>query len=391
MATIPSLTFGKLLNLETITRPEFLMGQMRAFNVIYLVLFYVLWIYFILPRMLLDPTVRAIAGTVLLALPGYQKIAVMVHPDNLLVLMTTILFVLWLRAEAISMRTWPGVIIYAVAVGVASLTRPFAIVPTAIFGFLGLCLILRRGLRDKRPVRRIVWQIVVFCAIVGVMASTWWVIRYAKSSEVTDTVTEAYIQRYRGHREGFDYVHYIGSFYFFQLLQLPNRRYRTLINEPNLWQNPLSNSFWTLAYSEFWGDHWLYFSGPKMIEEKLWPKRVLFVYALPITLLLMISFCWSACSELARLWNKDWRITSFLIAMLLTLSGFGLFTCWHMTSVLEPGKHSYTKFLYNAYYVSFAIPVSTVNIPKFRKARKLGLAASLILFGLALPVSIYWP
>src|SRR5258708_39303237 len=61
-----------------------LLERVRAFNIPYLLAFYIAWIYYIFPHVLPGRRAWFLASLFLLTIPGYQKAAVMAHPDNLL-------------------------------------------------------------------------------------------------------------------------------------------------------------------------------------------------------------------------------------------------------------------------------------------------------------------
>src|SRR5690606_2444263 len=71
-------------------RDRQLLRALRWSNLGYLAMFYVAWIGCIFPRLIGDRRRTWIAALVLLALPGYQKLAAMAHPDNAFAALTAV-------------------------------------------------------------------------------------------------------------------------------------------------------------------------------------------------------------------------------------------------------------------------------------------------------------
>ena len=392
MATLPFLAVGKLFDIQILQNLDFLIQVMKVYNIFIISAFNILWLYWIIPRLLPGKTTQNIAGTLLLALPGYEKLVAMIHADNLLTLLTTVAFVLWLYHK-LSARSWPGTINYALLLALIALTRPFAVVPVAIFAAIWFQMVTQIAKQEQQNFSWIAQRVFVFCAIVAIPISSWWAIRYLKTNQFVNIADPAYYENYHSRRDQTDldyYIDYSTTFYFKQLLILPNRNFDALLSYSPDWKTSLNNSFWTVAYSDFWGDHWLYFSGPQFFEGKLWPKRILFVYALPTTILLLVGFMLSAISQVIQGFRNKWKITSLNIATILAIAGFGLWFFWQTFIALEPGKNSGIKFIYNAYYVPFAIPVALVAITQSSKIHNIALVLSFLLYILALPISIYW-
>ena len=391
MVTLPFLTVGKLFNIQLLQSLEFLIPVMKVYNIFILSAFYILWLYWILPSLLPNKTTHTIAGTLLLALPGYEKLAVMIHADNLLTLLTTLLFALWLYNK-LSVQKWAGNITYALLLALVLMTRPFAVVPVGIFALIYLKMLIQAGKEQKLNFRQIAARLLVFSAIVVIPITSWWGIRYLKTGQFINIADPHYYDKYASKRAETDsnyYLDYATSFYFKELLQIPNRNFDILISEKPDWKHSLNNSLWTVAYSDFWGDHWLYFSGRQIGEEgKLWPKRILFVYTAPITILLLIGFMLSAISEIIQSIRNKWEITPLYIATILSIVGFGLWFFWQKFIALEPGKNSGIKFIYSAYYIPFIILVALSKV-KSLKIQNTAQTLSILLYLLALPISIY--
>jgi len=393
MFALPFLMIGEFFNIQILKDLNFLIPLMKAYNVLIICFFNLIWIYYIFPRLIYDKLARNIAGILLLALPGFEKIAVMIHADNLFTLLTTLIFAILLN-ETIDLQSWRGVLIFSILLSMVAFTRPFGVVPVAFFGVFWLQKSIRFTKLKLINPKQILFRGIVLLFIVMIPISSWWAIRFQKTAHwiniSTPTVHEKYSSRQNSLRYDF-YLEYLTTFYYKQLIQIPNRYFAEIApGDSTNWVDSLNNSLWTVAYSDFWGDHWLYYSGPKYIEGKLWPKRILFVFALPITVAVFLSFTKNAALELIKIFRNKLSIDYFGLSTLIVIAGFGIWLFWQTFLALEPGKISTNKFIYNAYYIPFVIPVALANISKAPRFMAICHVTSIILYMLTLPISIYW-
>ena len=229
-------------------------------------------------------------------------------------------------------------------------------------------------------------KVALITAIVAGLSGGWWAYRYAYTGEVLDAYPTRYIGVYQPLKKGYDYEHYYTSFYPIALLKEPSRA-MALSDLPNL--DPKGNTFFTILYSEIWGDHWGYFSGASKLEKD-WPKRILFVFAFPISLYFVYRV-WKGLVTTVR----DAIVTRTLVSPATLFAGTAflgaaLFVYWQGHAGLLPGKNSTIKYLYVAWMTPYAIAVA------FRGrfgSRTFHAALGLIVltFMAALPVCIHWP
>ena len=142
------------------------MRVLRLQNIVWVGAFYALWLLFIFPAVLPSGRSRLVASLILLALPGYQKLAAMVHPDNLHAGLSAIAIAAWLLyhrrldRESPDTQWWP-LLAVSLAIGLAGWTRPFAAVTVAAISFGAYLLALprlpfhRTVLDSPRPIRSI--------------------------------------------------------------------------------------------------------------------------------------------------------------------------------------------------------------------------------------------
>jgi hypothetical protein len=381
-----------------------LMAGLRATNVLYITIFFLCWCYVIFPRLFGDWRSWFLASALLLALPGYQKLGVMSHADNLFAAASAACAAIWLvlherwRSHHVPLcaRAWLAL---ACATGLVGLTRPFAAVPVVLFTLIA-CIYAVRG-RSLVSMRAAA-SVLAVAVIAGTMSASWYAYRWKHSKAVTAAYKEGYVARYEPLRESFDYVDYFTSFRLGALLKAPHRDKQEEVpnNRPSV-----ANSFFTLLYSETWGDHWLYFSGRDGVEGKLWAKRVLFVLALPIGLLCLIGGFRSARTVAARArlaFSESTRVDTarwldafdaieceVVIAVWFAL-GVLLYLYWQTGPALLPGKNSTIKFTYLA--TSYPLGIALACIAPPPRAWFNACAAYLLaVYVVALPVAIFLP
>lgn len=394
-------------------------GHIRWSNLLWLGLFYFAWIFCIFPRMLPHWRQSFAASLVLLCLPGYQKLGTMAHPDNALIGATALSTGLWvwfrerkrlaLARGARAGREWAEVVWLGLSTIVATLTRPFGVI-TAAATWAGTLVHLARG--RKLLSGAFAARALLMTLLVAVALAAWPAYQALAWGEKGEIYDDKYLDEYLPHREGFDYAHYLTSSYPLLLLKAPNRDFKDLpideherlvdVKTPegkaariqvDKYENPRANSFWTLFYSDFWGDHWLYFSGKIFDEEKLWPKRILLVWAFPGTVWFLVRFLLGCARFVRRLVRaprelQRWEIEGY--ALVFTLLGMGSFMYWQLTEGLTPGKQSGVKFAYVGYFVPFALVVALG--PRLRRwENRLLLPYLGVLFGAALPAAIFYP
>ncbi|HYP91097.1 MAG TPA: hypothetical protein VEQ59_23185 [Polyangiaceae bacterium] len=382
-----------------------LLRVLRYTNFFWDSLIYIGWIGYAFPRLLRGFRAWFLASLLLLLLPGFQKLGAMVHPDNAFASLTTVGVCAWLwvreryRAGTLGFR---HLLLFAVAAGAVGLTRPFSIVAVAVLTAALLVYLVRlEGWRWSRLLLRGA----ALLTIVGVLAGSWYVYRWRYTGHITSSTRDRYIEVFEKRRPGFDYKHYFTTFELGELLDTPNRRMgggSTSIYA----DNPAANSFFTLLYSEIWGDHWLYFSGNQAREGKLWPKRTMLTAALampPIIALLGGGFALElsrrarrALRERAAGSLKDklaallTQLEPCLVPLGISLLGVMLYLYWQTGPALLPGKNSTIKFVYVS---SLFGPAISLLFQRRLKVITFNLLCFyfLLLFIVAFPVAMFWP
>ncbi len=383
-----------------------LIRVLRYTNIFWVGLFYVAWIYCAFPRLLQGFRPWFLASLLLLALPGYQKLGVMTHPDNMFTGMASVAICCWLflherHTKSQPIKLW-HLLGFAVAIGVMALTRPFAAVPVAVLSVVAAVYVARSvAWRWKQLLPRLA----LVALIIGVLSTSWYAYRWKASGEVTNAYRTGYIAKFEKRRDNFNYFKYYTTLNLRDLIEDPSRKMGD--GDAGVYADtPLANSFFTLLYSEIWGDQWLYFSGPKMKDNKVWPKRMILTCALA-TPLLALGFGVLMLVDLGkRLWQawKTSRGGRFVarvaglcagfereLALLAIVSlGAAAFIYWQGGPALLPGKNSTVKFIYIA---TLFPPTMALLFSRRVKPVTFNLLSGyfLILFIAAFPFAMYWP
>jgi hypothetical protein len=383
-----------------------LIAFLRYTNIFWVGLFYIAWIWQSFPRIFRGFQPWFLASLLLLAMPGYQKLGVMTHPDNMFAGTSAVAIATWLtlreRYLAGKLPTLPQLLGFAFAIGLTALTRPFAAVPVAVLSVVMVVYVWRSvsgRLMAALP------RTVLVGIIIGVMSLSWYVYRWKASGEVTNAYRTGYISKFEKRRKNFDYKAYYTSLNLKDLILDPSRKMGD--GDAGVYADtPLANSFFTLLYSEIWGDQWLYFSGPKLKDNKVWAKRVLLACALPVpplTLVLGLLSLWSRIGEArkklleaapqklldrARLVLVELEVP--LVLFSIALIGAALFMYWQGGPALLPGKNSTVKFIYIA---TLFPPALGIIFSRRLPPVVFNLLAGyfLFLFVVAYPVAVYWP
>jgi len=419
---------------------------LRYTNIFWVGLFYLTWIYYSFPRLLRGFQPWFLASLLLLVMPGYQKLGVMSHPDNMFAGTAGAAIAMWLyirerwqartaaampieaapseispasrdaaasvpsadaaRAADLAASSQPRLALshligFALAIGLMALTRPFAAVPTAVLSVVCAVYVLRSA---RGSLLRQLPRLLLVGTIIGVMSVSWYAYRWKKSGEVTNAYRTGYISKFEKRRANFDYRSYYTTLNLHDLIVDPSRKMGD--GEGVYADTPLANSFFTLLYSEIWGDQWLYFSGPKMRDNKVWPKRMLLVCALAVPPTMLVLGLLSLWALIGRIRKKaqDTSPSPFFRRLLLLLAAFepelvllsiallgaALFVYWQGGPALLPGKNSTVKFIYIA--TLFPPAIALVFGRRLRPVVFNVLSGYfLVLYVVAYPVAMYWP
>ena len=415
-----------------------LIAHLRYTNIFWVSLFYLVWIYHSFPRLLNGFQPWFLASLLLLAMPGYQKLGVMTHPDNMFAGMAALSIGVWLSlrqrwqrrglstpaaalapsVEAAATTTAPApsvavaspeqplalkhLVVFAFVIGLGALTRPFAAVPTAVLSVVAVVYLFRLVGGNWL---KLLPRLALVGSIVAVLSLSWYVYRWKMSGEVTNAYRTGYISKFEKRKANFDYLAYYTSLNLKDLILDPSRKMGD--GSASVYADtPLANSFFTLLYSEIWGDQWLYFSGPKMKDNKVVAKRALLTSALlvpPIMLGLFALSLWALVGSirkkatevrgspfLKRVAAVLSEIEPQLVLLSIVVLGAALFIAWQGGPALLPGKNSTVKFIYIA---TLFPPAIAFAFGRRLKPLTFNLLSSyfFILYVVAFPFAMYWP
>ena len=394
-----------------------LLDVLRYTNVLWVGFFYVAWIYYAFPRLLRDRRAWFLASLVLLAIPGYQKLAAMSHPDNLFAAASALSVCVWLglrerwqKTSLSSDANMPlatghatrNLTFFALVLGLVGLTRPLALAYVAPLTLVALVYAARFS--TTRWQQRL-GRAMLVVTLVGVMSGSWYVLRWRQTGAVLASVPTDVSASFEPLRRGFPYAHYFLSFYPAQLWDNPNLGFGEAPTGTDARSAPV-NSFLTLLHSEVWGDHWLSFSGPKHKEGKAWAKRISVSTALLtpfITLLLLLAWLWSFGKRSTKIWQTGGSssvverlrrlgttLETELVLGAISVLGAALFVWWQTGPALLPGDHSSLKFVHVAAFFPPAIALLLSRTLEKRPALLLN-GYVFVLFVAAFPVAMYYP
>lgn len=379
------------------------LSWLRWTNVFHLAVTYFCWICIIFPRLFAERNsgvehrrpradysdVALLASLWLLALPGLQKMAAMAHPDNALTSMTALLVAVYFLARDGTIKSSQAPWLLATLAGCTALTRPFGLLVAAVITVMAIPPIIYRD-QPKRALARIL----AATAVAMLVAGSWTGYQFVRLGGLAPTYNPRHLEKYIPARASFDRLEYLQSFHPWELLHIPNRRLRTLDANPISFDNRYANSFWTLAYSETWGDHWLYFSGRYGRDDKIWAKRALLGAALPTTAIVASLGAVGITSLLRRRQRpRRWHLDApWMILAAIAGSGLAAFLYWHLTAGLTPGKNSSVKFIYVAYLAPIIVAATVAPTRKASAWLRTWLGAyAILLFVIALPFVVYIP
>ncbi len=413
----PYVELQKLLGAPTPEASD-LAEYLRWTNLAFLGVFYWCWVFCIFPRVAGNYRAATAASLTLLAIPSYQRLTASAQPENALVCLSTVCMAAWLwlrwghppRAPGDAAGRWRRVaamVVLGCATILAAFTRPFGLVPAAVF-FGALLVELGRGRRLLS--RGFLGAAVPALALAAALAGTWQ--GYPRSGPEPESLGANAKAKGRGaprHASPEPKLD-LATFRLSALLSTPNRRMREElpppstrvqpgspkpsrktppVSKPRQTANTNTSSYFTLLYSEIWGDHWLSFSGRRQTDNKIWPKRILFVVALPLLPLLAIRFGHGTWRTIRQFRPRLGRGLEALLVLAFCLVGSYLYLSWQLGEGMQASRGASVQFRSFAFLVPFVI--ATCSVPRIGKLRfNLWLAYLLTLFMAAFSLAVFW-
>ena len=327
----------------------------------------------LIPLVTKDKSVNSWSVVALLTIPNIYLSQVMARADLLLLLFLTTLVYVWFKFDF--SRTMPQskmkILIWAVClIGMAN-SRNFAIFAFIIFFVWGATILIKSNLRKL---------FVVLLLIFIILGSGYFYAeRFIETGRILDQALEMpYFQKYENLQKNFDRRKLFFNVQFNKLFETPNR---FASFEEN-------NSFAPRFYGDMWGDHWLYFSGLPLKDNKVVFKRIILIAAIPFTLLYLFSPILYLFKSI-KAFIKDRKFTLDNLAPTLFCTSLLLLTLFIYRQP-EVGKNSTIKFTYLIAF--FWLPIFSMakflsNNPKIRK---LFIYYNYVLYIISIPLYIYW-
>jgi len=383
-------------------RRDRVLDVLRYTNVVWIGVFYFAWIYVVFPRATPGPRAWFLASLLLLSLPGYQRLAVMSHPENLALSLTSVALAIWLllaerrRRDEVAepqgggLRTVHALLLFGLVTALLASARTFALVPALVLTGAGLLYLARSAVGARL---KAVGRSALLVAVVLGLGLAWPLHSRAAREASASSASSAYFPSFDRDRTSFDFVHYYASF-----------EPKALLASSGGVDEHLAGSFFTLVYSETWGDQWLGFATAKGRDTKDWPRRMLLGAALPLPPILLglaaSTFWWLARKARRRASELEGGLLRFsaawaelepqLVLLALALLSAAAFVAWQAGPGLLPGDNSTIKFIYFAGAVPPAIALLFAREVEAPVATLLG-GYLLGLYLLAFPVAMYWP
>ncbi len=149
-----------------------------------------------------------------------------------------------------------------------------------------------------------------------------------------------------------------------------------------------NNAYFPRLINDMWGDHWLYFSGPRSVDNEVKEKQVVLLVTIPLTLIYFGSGIWILIKSIRK---KDWK--SFIdiqnLLIILFLVSFTTLTIYSSFIFTEAGKNSIVKFIYLGAF--FYLPFLSLSIYLKNKVKTsvLLLIYFIIVYIISIPLYIY--
>ncbi len=378
-----------------------LLDVLRYTNVLWVGAFYLLWIYWLFPRLL--PGFRAwfLASLLLLALPGYQKLGAMSHPDNLLLASSAAALGCWLFMRDRWLRAgtrvvpWRHLLGFALSIGLLAASRWSAIALVAVLAVLCVVYAVRSS---AGRLLALAPRLLASGALIGLLGFSWYGYVRASAAGREPATQVSYFPRYNQDRSGFDYAAYYASFRVGQLLGLGDAPEASA-------PSSMANSFFTLLYSDTWGDEWRAFSSSRAKGAKNTPIRALLGAALPLLPIGFGLIALGVASLVRRIRAGDEppaesatpgslprlvELEPALVVLAIVALGAAVFMYWQGKPGLFPGDNSTVKFSYVAWLFP---PVIALMFTRELRPSVFSLLTGYIfaLYVLAFPVAMYWP
>lgn len=295
-------------------------------------------------------------------IPNLYLFNSMVRPEDLFFILISIFILLYIKKF-----NWTNILIMSAASALIALSK-----------HNGLCLlpILMISISLKLSTNKVpIKTIFAILALLTLCSTSFYINKIYQNDTLMPRTNYAF--KYKERENNLNRLAMFTNLEFLTLYQTPNRN--AVFSNGN-------NSVFPRLYGDMWGDHWLYFSGEKQVENKAMFKRIAFIAGIPFTLMLLWAVFRGAILFMASVARRQLPTPSELAAALAASSFFFLMLTVYVMPI--PGKNSIVKFAYlMPTALLFVFPLQDIVL-KF-PLRRLYAAYTILLFLACLPLYIY--
>lgn len=438
--------------IEYVTKSDFNTSYTAAsFHLLIFILIGYLFIFKLAPKIFKDKKVILFFSICLFVIPNLYLSQVMPRADHLSFLGISLLFYLWIyyNFNQKLAHSWKRILIWSVLLILIGNTRHLAMPAFIIFFLFGVILIFKDIFKSFQSNKLKYLVLILFVLLTFFISIQFYFFSFVRSGKIIpsatsgDTYTLNYIEtsKYQPLKLKFEMLF---NFEFNKILQTPNRNAvfgDGIINTKNIHSDLYTkiynnipkpelktdfnnfyeleenentyklkagvspseeieikaiinsainsnNSFWPRFYNDMWADHWLYFSGPRIVEQKENLKQAVLIFAIPFSIVYFLSPLLFAVKAIVQILKRR-NLTYYHLAGLIYTLGLSAYVFFTIFGLSELGKNSIVKFIYMLGYIYLPI-ICMARLAEINKRFiLLSLIYIVILFILGLGLYLY--
>ncbi len=296
------------------------------------------WLYFkrLFPKISSDSFLQHLALLAFFSIPGVYLSQVMVRSEQLLFLLFNLFLLIWFTTNLRKQLSTSNKALIVWALGIIALanTRNMGLAAILVFFPWGLYELLKAPQKNGKAWARIG----ITTLLVVALSSAFYVNRSLSRGKIFSLGDAT-------SKPGFSYEPTLNDPFLDKKIRMfTNMDFHKVLIMPNRNTFAGDNAFFPRLWNDMWADHWLYYSGKKLEDDKITGKRILLALSIPFSLFfffLPIFYAWKFFSSLRRRVEPTAVETAGLITC-ITLA----LLCFAAWTVPEIGKNSVAKFTY---------------------------------------------